>query len=139
MQEPITPAELWTLTHDAGGRQLAPITRVGRGVVMGYDPLRLEENLSEFPEARDGVTVYGRPGEASTDGVLDYLRGHAIPTTLVDVDRQPLSRDALWELLQIPQANVRTPFTRVDDTVVLGNDRRRLAEVLAETNLSGGG
>ena len=106
---------------------------------MGYDPLRLEENLTEFPEARDGVTVYGRRGEASTDGVLDYLRAHAIPTTLVEVDREPLTRDALWELLQIPQANVRTPFTRVDDTVVLGNDRRRLAEVLAKTNLASDG
>jgi arsenate reductase-like glutaredoxin family protein len=132
MVDPITPEELWQLMHDANGRQLAPLTRVGRGLVMGYDPVRLGENLAQYPEAAaDGVTVYGRSGDSSTQGVLDYLRERAIPATLVDVDREPMSRDELWRLLEIPGQNIRTPFTVIDGTVVLGNDRRRLEEVLA--------
>ena len=132
MVDPLTPEELWQLTHDADGRQLAPLTKVGDGLVMGYDPVRLGENLEEYPEAQvDGVTVYCRPGDSGTQGVLDYLRERSVPATLVDVDREPMSRDELWRLLEIPGHNIRTPFTEVNGTVVLGNDRRRLEEVLA--------
>jgi hypothetical protein len=132
LQEPITPDELWRLTHDAAGRQLAPLTRIASAVVLGYDPVRLGEYLEQFPDARTtGATVHGRPGDASTQGVLDWLAERGVPATLVDVDAQPMTRDELWDLLAIPNSNVRTPYTEIDGVVVLGNDRRRLAEVLA--------
>lgn len=131
MVEPLSPDELWRLMHDAAGRQLGPLTRVGKGVVMGYDPIRLDENLADNPDARtSGVTVYGRPGDRGTEGVLTHLRGQNVPATLVDLDQTPFSREALWQFLEIPNANIRTPFTDVDGTVVLGNDRQRLDEVL---------
>ncbi len=131
--DPITPDELWALLHDAEGRQLGPLTRIAGAVVLGYDPVRLGEYLAGDPAAaRQGATVYGRPGEAGTAGVLAWLAEHGVPATLVDVDATPLSREELWDLLKLPgDANVRTPFTRIDGTVVLGNDRRRLEEVLA--------
>ncbi len=132
MVDPLTPDELWRLTHDAQGRQLAPLTRIATAVVLGYDPVRLGEYLEQFPEARaDGATVYGRPGDPSTQGVLDWLAEHGVPATLVNVDERPMTRDELWQLLEIPGANIRTPLTDIDGVVVLGNDRRRLEEVLA--------
>ena len=131
--EPITPDELWRLTHDAHGRQLAPLTRLASAVVLGYDPVRLGEYLEQLPQVRtDGATVHGRPGDASTQGVLDWLAEHGVPATLVDVDEHPMTREELWQLLEIPNANIRTPFTEIDGTVILGNDRWRLEEVLAE-------
>jgi hypothetical protein len=130
--EPITPDELWRLTHDAAGRQLAPLTKMASAVVLGYDPVRLGEYLEQYPEIpTQGATIYGRPGEASTQAVLDWLAERGVPATLVDVDAQPMSREELWQILEIPNSNVRTPFTEVDGTVILGNDRRRLEEVLA--------
>jgi len=130
--EPITPEELWRLTHDAQGRQLAPLTRLGTAVVLGYDPVRLGEYLEQLPQTRtDGATVYGQPGDASTRGVLDWLAEHGVRARLIDVDKHPMTREELWQLLEIPNANIRTPFTEIDGMVILGNDRRRLEEVLA--------
>jgi hypothetical protein len=54
-----------------------------------------------------------------------------VPATLMDVDEYPMTREELWQLLEIPNANIRTPFTEIDGMVILGNDRRRLEEVLA--------
>ena len=131
MVDPITPDELWRLMHDANGQQLGPLTQVGAGVVMGHDPIRLDENLADNPTARTaGVVVYGHPAEESTRGVLAHLKAQGVPTRLVDLAREPFTRQTLWELLEIPGHNIRTPFTLVDDQVVLGNDRQRLATVL---------
>jgi hypothetical protein len=100
--------------------------------VLGYDPVRLGEYLEQSPAARtEGATVHGRSGDPGTRGVLDWLAEHGVPAILVDVDAHPMTRDELWQLLEIPNANVRTPFTEIDGIVILGNDRRRLEEVLA--------
>ena len=131
--DPLTPEELYRLVYDAHGRQRGPITRVGGAVVLGYDPLRLGENVAEQPAAREtGVTVYGVPDDPSTVGVLAWLQEHGVPATLVDVTQRPLTAAELWALLELPGQNVRVPYTIVDDAVVLGNDRARLTATLAE-------
>lgn len=132
-QQPLTPEELYRLVYDPRGRPRGPITRVGRGVVLGYDPLRLSENLRDHPSAREaGVTVYGAPDDPSTMGVVAWLHEQGVPTTLVDTAQRPLAPAELWALLELPGQNVRVPYTLVDDAVVLGHDRARLTAVLAE-------
>jgi hypothetical protein len=64
--------------------------------------------------------------------MLAHARQRGVRATLHDVDRAPLDPDALWTLLEIPGHNIRTPLTDVDGTIVLGNDRQRLADVLAQ-------
>ncbi|HLY67788.1 MAG TPA: hypothetical protein VKU60_19775 [Chloroflexota bacterium] len=133
---PLSADELWALTHDAQGRQVVPITRIGSApadprtglnVVLGYDPIRLAERLDG--DYSQGATVYGRPCDAGTDGVLAYLREHRVASTLVDVDTQALPKDELIAMLTIPPAGNRTPYTLVDGTLVLGYDIPRLEQV----------
>jgi arsenate reductase-like glutaredoxin family protein len=138
--QPLGPDELWALLHDAQGRQVGPINRIGDGpahpqaglnVVLGYDPIRLQERLDEEPEAaRTGVKVYGRPADPSTRRVLEFLQQRAIPARLIDLDQQPLSKQDLVEMLTIPSGGNRAAYTAVDGTVVLGYDIPRLEEVL---------
>ncbi len=101
--------------------------------MLGFDPVRLGEYLEASPDTRTaGATVYGRPGDPGSQGVLTWLADHSVPAILVDVDQHPLTHQELWQLLVLPgNANVRTPYTLVDGAVVLGNDRRRLEELLA--------
>jgi arsenate reductase-like glutaredoxin family protein len=140
---PVTHDELYGLFHDAAGRQLGPLTRLGQerssaygyNVVYGCDLLRIDERVQRDPAAARaaGATVWGRPAEQSTRLVLEYFRQHAIPATLVDMLQEPLSCDELWDLLYIPrQGIIRSPFTVVDGQVVLGFDLEWLRRALAE-------
>lgn len=131
MVEPLTRDELWRLMHDARGRQLGPLTRIGTGVVMGFDPIRVDENLAQYGDGVSAATVYGQPGDRGTEDTLAHLRDRGVRATLRDTGREPLTADELWQLLEMPGKNIRTPFTDVDGIVVIGNDRRRLQEVLA--------
>jgi arsenate reductase-like glutaredoxin family protein len=141
--DPVTHDELAALFHDAAGRQLGPLTRLGEecshaygyNVVYGCDLLRIDERVQRDPAAARaaGATVWGWPEQQSTRLVLDYLSQQAVPTTLVDMLRQPLAPDELWDLLYIPQQGIiRSPFTVVDGQVVLGFDLDWLRRALGE-------
>jgi arsenate reductase-like glutaredoxin family protein len=141
--DPVTRDELAALFTDAAGRQLGPLTRLGQershaygyNVVYGCDLLRIDERVQRDPAAARaaGATVWGRPDEQSTRLVLDYLSQQVVPTTFVDVLRQPLAPDELWDLLYIPQQGIiRSPFTVVDGQVVLGFDLEWLRRALGE-------
>jgi arsenate reductase-like glutaredoxin family protein len=141
--DPVTCDELAALFLDVAGRQLGPLTRLGQecshaygyNVVYGCDLLRIDERVQRDPAAARaaGATVWGRPGEQSTRLVLDYFSQQAVPTTLVDVLRQPLAPGELWDLLYIPQQGIiRSPFTVVDGQVVLGFDLEWLRRALGE-------
>jgi len=139
--DPVTRDELAALFQDAAGRQLGPLTRLGQershaygyNVVYGCDLLRISERVQRDPAAARaaGATVWGWPDEQNTRLVLDYLGQQAVPVTLVDVRRQPLAPDELWDLLYIPgQGIIRSPFTVVDGQVVLGFDLEWLRRAL---------
>jgi arsenate reductase-like glutaredoxin family protein len=138
--QPLSADELWALLHDSQGRQTGPFTRIGNGpshpksglnVVLGFDPIRLQERLEEDPEgAHQGATVYGRPLDSSTERVLEYLAEHGVTARLVDLDVHPVSKEDLVEMLSIPNAGNRAAYTSIDGTVVLGYDIPRLREIL---------
>src|SRR5437764_973450 len=110
MREPVTPEELWAMLHDAEGRQIGPVTRMGRYVVMGHDRIRAQERIDELSEAGPvEAAVYGRPSDTSTQGMLAFFKERQIPATFRDVDAQPLSVDELWKLVALPGQNVMTP------------------------------
>jgi arsenate reductase-like glutaredoxin family protein len=145
--DPLTPDELFALFHDSDGRQIGPLTKVGRyvdpengvGIVYGCDLLRLDERFDVRPGARqDGAVVYGRPSDRGSQHIVEYCRSHGIPVELVDVDEHPLSRDELWDLLYFPGSGIiQSPLTVVDGEVVLGYDLAWLKSAMgpAATNL----
>jgi arsenate reductase-like glutaredoxin family protein len=150
--DPLTPAELRGLMDDPlTGRQRGPFTRLGTrldpvhgyNVVLGVDLVRLDERLEEEPALLHEVaTLWGRPDDHRTRTVHAHLASRGLEVELVDLDRAPLSQEHLWALLEIPRRNIRTPFTRVGETVILGNDVEHLEEALQAAQaagVSGGG
>ena len=129
---PVTPDEVFALFHDREGRQIGPLTKVGKyvdaengpGLVYGCDLLRLDERFEIRPGAReDGAVVYGRRSDKGTQLILDYCVSHGIPAELVDLDERPFTRDELWDLLYMPGSGIiQSPLTVVDGEVVLGYD-----------------
>jgi len=138
--DPVTPDEVFALFHDQAGRQIGPLTRVGKyvdpengpGLVYGCDLLRLDERFEIRPGAReDGAAVYGRPNDRGTELILDYCQLHGIPVELVNLDERPLSRDELWDLLYMPGSGIiQSPLTVVDGQVVLGYDLEWLKDAM---------
>ena len=130
--DPVTPDEVFALFHDAQGRQIGPLTKVGKyvdpengpGLVYGCDLLRLDERFEIRPGAKaDGAVVYGRPSDRGTQLILDYCRSHGIGAELVDLDERPFTRDELWDLLYMPGSGIiQSPLSVVDGQVVLGYD-----------------
>ena len=130
--DPVTPDEVFALFHDAEGRQIGPLTKVGTyidpengpGLVYGCDLLRLDERFEVRPGARDdGAVVYGRPSDRGTQLIMDYCHSRDIPVELVDLDQRPFTRDELWDFLYMPGSGIiQSPLTVVDGQVVLGYD-----------------
>jgi arsenate reductase-like glutaredoxin family protein len=129
MQDPLTPDEFAWLLTDASGRTRVPFTRVGGAAVLGFDPIRLRENIESQPPGAP-VVAHIRPGEESSEALVAHLRAEDIPHAVRDVDEEPLSAEELWGLLTIPGRNVRTPYTLVGDDLVFGYDIPKLSRLL---------
>lgn len=129
MQDPLTPEEFERLLTDSEGRTRVPFTRVGSAAVLGFDPVRLRENLDAQP-AGVPVVVHVRPGDESSEQLLAHLIAEKIPHAVRNVDEDPMSGEELWGLLTIPGHNVRTPYTLVGDQLVFGYDVPRLKRLL---------
>ena len=67
--DPVTPDEVFSLFHDREGRQIGPLTKVGRyvdpengpGLVYGCDLLRLDERFEVRPGSHEDGAVGPAP------------------------------------------------------------------------------
>jgi hypothetical protein len=128
MQEPLDESEFASLIRDQEGHVTVPFTEVGKAVVLGFDPIRLQEYLDEDPNAR--VVANVRVGDPSSDLLLEHLRKKGIAHQVRQVDEDPRAIGELWDLLTIPGRNIRTPYVQVDGQLVLGYDIPKLQRLL---------
>ena len=89
VQEPVTEDELARLTRDREGHIAVPFTKVGKAVVLGFDPIRLGEYLDEDPSAP--IVAHVRPGDPDSEHLLEHLRAKGVAHTVRNVDAEPLS------------------------------------------------
>src|SRR5437867_7247808 len=95
MQEPVTEDELARLIRDREGHIAVPFTKVGKAVVLGFDPIRLGEYLDEDPRAP--VVAHVRPGDPDSAHLLEHLRATGVAHAVRNVDAEPLSDQELWD------------------------------------------
>jgi hypothetical protein len=129
MQDPLSLEEFARLLTDPQGRTRVPFTRVGGAAVLGFDPIRLQENIDAQPVGAP-IVAHVRRGEESSEQLLGHLRSQGIPHAVRLVDEEPLSAEELWGLLTIPGHNIRTPYTLVGDDLVFGYDIPKLRRLL---------